>query len=127
METKKNIYQLHEENKIWLNKLLFYKDELAIMQHRIAEIAKKNTSKDVLAFVEHFQNQLIIQKEQIDILNHDIRKQEYLLEQAVNNNPTAVDHEKFPDHGLQRNNITNFEKIFDELRKELIHFLAKWM
>jgi hypothetical protein len=127
METKKNIYQLHEENKIWLNKLLFYKDEVVIMQNRIAETARKNTSKEVLAFIEHFQNQLIVQKEQIDILNHDIRKLESFLEQAVNNNPTAVDHEKFPDHLLQRGRVASFEKIFDELRKELIHFLAKWM
>lgn len=127
METKKNIYQLHEENKIWLNKLLFYKDELVIMQNRIAEVAKKNTSKDVLAFVEHFQNQLIIQKEQIDILSHDIRKHESFLEQAANKNPTAVDHEKFPDHGVQRTAVTNFEKIAEDLRKELIHFLANWM
>ena len=64
MENQKNIYQLHEEHKTWLNKLLFYKDELSIMANRISEVAKKNTSNEVLALVEKFQNQLIIQKEQ---------------------------------------------------------------
>lgn len=127
METKKNIYQLHEEHKIWLNKLLFYKDEVAIMQNRIAEIAKRNNSKEVLAFVEHFQNQLIIQKEQIDILSHDVRKHESDLEQAAKKNPTAVDHERLPDHKIEKDKIERFEKIIEDLRKELIHFLAKWM
>jgi hypothetical protein len=127
MEIKKSIYQLHEENKVWLNVLLFYKDDIRIMQARIEEIAQKNTQKEVLAFVEHFQNQLIVQKEQIDVLNHEIKKQEFLLEQAAKKNPIAVDHQRFPDQDLQRDRIRSFEKIMEELRKELISFLSKWM
>ena len=73
METTKTIYQLHEEHKTWLNKLLFYKDELSIMTNRLSEVSRKNTSREVLSLVDHFHNQLIIQKEQIDILNHDIK------------------------------------------------------
>lgn len=71
METKK-VYDLHEENKEWLNKLAFYKDELKVMQNRVSEIAAKNTAKDVLASVEHFQNQLIIQRNNIDELAHSL-------------------------------------------------------
>jgi hypothetical protein len=127
METKKTIYQLHEEHKIWLNKLAFYKDELSIMKNRISEIAVKNTSKEVLALVEHFQNQLIVQKEQIDILSHDINKHESVIEDAADKNPTNVDHQKFEDHAAQRGQVETFEKIFNELRKELITFLSKWM
>jgi len=127
METKKKIYPLHEEHNIWLNKLAFYTDELSVMRNRIAEIAKKNTSKEVLASVEHFQNQLIIQKEQIDVLKHDIKKHEAVLEGAATDNPMNVDHEKFSDHSVKRDAVENFEKIFNDLRKELIHFLSKWM
>lgn len=127
MDRQKTIYQLHEEHKTWLNMLLFYKDELTIMQHRIEEIAKKNTSNEVLALVERFQNQLIIQKEQIDILNHDIKGHESQLEAAVKQNPTAIDHQKFPDHPEQRDRVEVFEKMFNELRAELIRFLSKWM
>lgn len=127
METKKTIYELHEEHKIWLNKLAFYKDDLSIMQNRISEIAKKNTSKEVLSFVEHFQNQLIIQEEQIDILAHNIAKHESSLENAVDKKPVAIDHVKFEDHKIQRENMETFEKIFNDLRKELIGFLSKWM
>lgn len=127
METKKTIYQLHDEHKIWKNKLAFYKDEIAIMTNRISEIAKKNTSKEVLAFVEHFQNQLIVQKEQIDIIGHNIGIHEAALEAAATKNPTNVDHEKFEDHSGQRSDVETFERIFNELRKELISFLSKWM
>ncbi|WP_338648181.1 hypothetical protein V5J73_05545 [Flavobacterium sp. KS-LB2] len=127
METKKTIYQLHEEHKTWLNKLLFYKDEIKIMNNRIEEISQKNTSGELRALVDHFHNQLLIQKEQIDILNHDIKSHESFLETSVLKNPNAVDHEKFSDHKKHRENITVFEKLFKDLREELIDFLSKWM
>lgn len=127
METKKTIYQLHEEHKTWLNKLLFYKDELKIMDKRILEVAEKNTSKEVRSLTDYFNNQLIIQKEQIDILTHDIKSHELFLEAAVLDNPNAIDHEKFSDHKKHRESIAVFEKLFKELREELIDFLSKWM
>jgi hypothetical protein len=127
METTKTIYQLHEEHKTWLNKLLFYKDELSIMTNRLSEVASKNTSSEVLALVDHFNNQLIIQKEQIDILNHDIKSHESYLEAAVRKNINDIEHAKFSDHKNHRESIAVFEKIFKELREELIDFLSKWM
>ena len=127
METKKTIYDLHEDHKIWLNKLAFYKDDLAIMKNRISEIASKNTSNEVLAQVEHFQNQLIVQKENIDTLHHEIGVHETGLRAEVNKNETAIDHKRFADHTSARAEMESFEKTFNDLRKELIHFLAKWM
>ena len=127
METKKTIYQLHEEHKTWLNKLLFYNDELKIMDKRILEVAKKNTSSEVRSLADHFINQLIIQKEQIDILSHDINSHEIFLEAATLDNPNSIDHERFSDHKKHRESIATFEKLFKELREELIDFLSKWM
>lgn len=127
MEKVKTINELHEEHRTWLNKLLFYEDELIIMASRIAEVEKKNTSKDVLALVDHFQNQLVIQKEQIDILKHDIKSHELFLEGAIIKNHDSIDDEKFSDHKKHRESILVFEKIFNDLRAELIQFLSKWM
>lgn len=127
MEKVKTIKELHDEHKIWLNKLLFYQDELIIMAGRIAEVEKKNSSDEVHALVDHFQNQFVIQKEQIDILKHDIRSHELFLEGAIIKNHDSIDQEKFSDHKKHRESILVFEKIFNDLRGELIQFLSKWM
>jgi hypothetical protein len=111
----------------WLNRLAFYKDELKIMQNRIAEIAERNTKTDVLAQVEHFQNMLIIQKNQIDRLRHDTDKQEEELVSLALKNPVASDHRRVEFHPEQKQKIELFEKIFNELRHELIHWLTKVM
>lgn len=127
METTKTVYELHEDHKIWLNKLEFYADEILIMQNRISEIVKKNTSKEVLSFIEHFQNQLIVQKEQIDILRHEVKSHEASIEVKADKKSVADESQKFIDHTVQRDKIDSFERNFNELRKELIHFVSKWM
>jgi hypothetical protein len=117
----------HVAYREWLNLLAFYKDELKIMQNRIAEIAERNTKTDVLAQVEHFQNMLIIQKNQIDRLRHDIDKQEEELVSLALKNPVASDHRRVELHPEQKQKIELFEKIFNELRHELILWLTKVM
>ena len=117
----------HVAYREWLNRLAFYKDELKIMQNRIAEIAERNTKTDVLTQVEHFQNMLIIQKNQIDRLRHDIDKQEEELASLTLKNPVASDHRRIEFHPEQKQKIELFEKIFNELRHELIHWLTKVM
>ncbi|HEU4789345.1 MAG TPA: hypothetical protein VFS71_06650 [Flavobacterium sp.] len=127
MEANKTIYELHEEHKTWLNKLLFYKDELKIMDNRILEVAKKNTSKEVQSLADHFNNQLIIQKEQIDILTHDIKSHELYLDAVAIDNHKDINNQNFVDHKKHRESIAIFEKLFKDLRDELIDFLSKWM
>jgi hypothetical protein len=126
METKK-VYDLHEEHKEWLSKLSFYKDEVKVMENRVSEIASKNTSKDVLSFVEHFQNQLIVQKNNIDELNHSIKEHEAKLVQNALENPVAVDHRSVNDHPEMRDSFNSFDKVFNDLRHELNGFLSKTM
>src|SRR4051812_5933668 len=99
---KKYAYDLHAEHKEFTNKLAFYKDEIKIMQSRIEEIASKNTSKEVLAFVDHFQNQLIIQKNNIDELNHRINEHEQYIQKNIAENPNSADHRKLNDHPKMR-------------------------
>ena len=127
MKTTDTIFNQHAENATFTEKLFFYKDEIAIMKTRIAEVASKNSSKDVLAQIEHFQNQLIVQNDNIDRIKHDVAQCEKDLQANVNKNETATDHRKVAAHTSEREQVEGFEKHFNELRAELKTFLAKWM
>ncbi len=124
---EKLIMELHTEHKEWLNKLSFYKDDLQVMQNRLDEIVSRNTSKELMVNLEHFQNQLIIQHEQIDILKHEINEHEKSIEKSIIDNPVASDHRKMNDHSEYRDKMLRFEDLFHELRKDLMSFVAKWM
>ena len=124
---QKYVYDLHSDRKEWLNKVNFYKDDLKVLRHRLSEILLKNSSIEVRAMAEHFQNQYILQDERADILRHDVNKSMTHLEAAINGNPTAVDHRKVNDENELRDAVETFERIFSELRQDSINFFAKWM
>ena len=124
MTTEKSIHTLHSEHKEWRNKLSFYKDDLQVMQNRLVETARKNTSSEFAAGLEHFQNQLIIQREQIDMLKHDINLHEQILEKLLVDTPVASDDRKAHDHSVQREKMAQFEHLFASLRRELSDFMA---
>lgn len=123
----KSITELHTENSEWLKNLDFYNDEIRIMRERIEEIVSKNTGEDIRKQVEHFQNQLIIQKNHIDELRHDIGDHENFIVSQINANPVAVEHRKLHDHPVLRGRMIDFEKIFNELRAEENKFMSKTM
>jgi hypothetical protein len=127
MNTKKHATELHEEHVIWLNKMSFYKDELKVMNSRLEEIAAKNSSKEVLSQVEHFQNQFIVQNENIDVIKHSVNEHESFIQREITLAPTANQHQLFADSPQIREKVDTFEKNFNQLRQEYNKFLSKHM
>ncbi len=128
-ETVKNkhIDDLHFEHALWTSEAKFYADELKIYQKRLDEVASKNNSEDVRKQVEHFQNKFIIQKEQLDILNHEVTVHEQWLAKMAKQYPTAIDHQLFADHKTMHERMDSFNTIYAEFKKEFNRFLATWM
>jgi ASC-1-like (ASCH) protein len=123
----KHIDELHFEHQLWLSQGKFYTDELKIYQARLGEIAIKNTNVDIRKQIEHFQNQFIIQKEQLDILNHEVNLHEQWLAKFAKENPVAIDHVLFPDHNTIHEKVDIFHKLYHELKSEFATFSSKWM
>ena len=127
MQKKESIYELHEDHKEWLSKLDFYKDDIKILRHRLEEVVSKNTDHSVLAEAEKFQNQFIVQNDNIDHIRHFINVEENKIEKIVNANPVAVDHRKIEHSEVQKDLIDNFEKNFKQLRIDFNAYIAKWI
>lgn len=121
---KTSIYTQHHEHTEWLNKLSFYNDEITMMQKKLDEVNSKNTGSDIRKQIEHFQNQLIIQKSNSDKLRQHIKREEKDLQNNIRHNPVASDHRKTDDHTEERDMLEGFEKTFNLLRKEFNAFLA---
>jgi hypothetical protein len=124
---QEKIYTQHSENNEWMNNVAFYCDEIKIMENRLREVASKNTSKEVLKEVEHFQNQFIIQKERLGDLKHKINLSNVALSNTIKENPVALEHRKVKDHSAAREDMQLFEKHYAPLKNEFNAFLSKWM
>jgi hypothetical protein len=127
MKTEEKIYTQHTENNDWINSLKFYGDEIRILIHRLQEVASLNNHMEVLAQVEHFQNQFLIQKSNIDELSHIIKINEEALLKEIKNNPVSADHRKMEYHLKERERFIAFENNFKSMRAEFNAFVAKWL
>ncbi len=124
---QENILTQHTENTTWLNTLHFYKDDLTILKKHLEALVSKNNTSEFLKMVEHFQNQFIIQRNNIDEIFHAVKMNENLLEKEVKQNPVALDRRKTEYHEKEKDLVESFEKNFNQLRKEFISFCATWM
>lgn len=127
MSDQKYLAELHHDHREWKNVLSFYEEDLTVMKKRLEEVAAKNSDREMHSWVERFQNKLIIQAEQIDMLRHDINSCESDIIQNIEDNPTASDRRKIDDHTELRERVQTFELLFNKLRKDLNAFVAKWM
>ncbi|MBL7951823.1 MAG: hypothetical protein JNM62_08885 [Flavobacteriales bacterium] len=125
--SRARIGDLHHDQREWLNALRFYKEDITILEHRLEDIVRRNTKQDVLAGVEHFQNQFIREREVIDELRHDIKQEENLLEKEMKDHPVAIEHRYFTDHTGLRDRFQTFEKLYRELKQEFQLWLVQWM
>lgn len=126
MKTEK-IYTQHGENTEWMNNVAFYRDEIRIMESRLEEIVSKNTAKETLKQVEHFQNQLMLQKFHLDELEHEINLSNDSVRKEIEKNSIALEHRKIKDHSTAREEMKTFERIYTPLKKDFNSFIGKWI
>jgi len=114
----------HELNE-WDRNIDFYFADLAILQERLDDVASKNTKEPVMANVEHFQNQFIVQKDNLQIIKHKINVQKDSLEAEVKKLVSLADLDIVDTQHFLRESIQLNEKIFLELKHSFYRFLAK--
>jgi hypothetical protein len=111
----------------WLKAIDFYNNELAILENRLAEIISKNTGLDAMAGAEHFQNQFIVQRNNIDELRHSIREHDHKAAEDAYAHAGHIHSELVSEHAEVKESYASFEKVMKELRSEFNDYLAKWM
>jgi hypothetical protein len=120
----KNVTNEHAE---WKSTLGFYKDELVIFKNRLTEVAGKNTSKETMQMTEHFQNQFLIQTENIDTLQHDINEHLNAMAKEVQDDAGHISKEQLVTHVKLKTRFESEQKVFTGIKKEFAGFLSKVM
>ena len=80
-----------------------------------------------MAEVEHFQNQFIVQRNNIDELRHSIKEHENVVAADARVHAGKMESSHSGRHAELKDQVVSFEKIFNELRHEFNSFLSKWM
>lgn len=127
MNNHKHITDLHREILEWKSQIEFCKDEIKVMQNRLGEIASKNNEKEVMAQLEHLQNQAFRQLEVSDQLYHDLKIKDQDYATLVKQNPVASDRKLAEDHHELREKIDIYGRLYNEFKGELHQYASRWM
>lgn len=122
---KKHLGELHTEHTNWSKKLNFVKDEIASYKNRLEDVVQANTKTEVLAELEHFQNQFIRQNEVIDELLHDINAEEAKVVASAKSNIVASDHRRMDENTELVERMETFNKLYDELKNDFTSYLTR--
>jgi hypothetical protein len=123
MHTKQQLNEMKNEHDTWQDRIRFFKDEISHFNHHLGRLAISGGRGETMASVERFQNQFIRQKEVLDIIRHDFKQHENLieaLEEGVSREPSEGIQRL---HSTQREKLEHFERIFHDLRNEFNVFL----
>ena len=115
------------EHKQWRRELFFWEDELKSFKNRLRELVVRWTNKDMLAQLEHFQNQFIIQEEVIDVFQDDINIHETDIARYSKKGIDALNQNLVIKHIEFRNRMEVQRLIYSDLKKEFYKFLTKYM
>jgi len=122
---------LHFNHKLWQNELSFLQQEIGLYEGYLAEAAQRWSDKEVKSQLEHFQNQFIIQREQTEILVHDIKLAQQASANFAKEHEVAIDHKHFDDSAVAlatlEERVNTHKDIYNELKGNFKTFLAKYL
>lgn len=119
------LYDLHQTYKNWLNELELANDEIEHFRANLEKVVIANNKTEITARTEQFQNQFITHLNELQILRHDIKAAENLIEKNITDNPVAVDHRKMEIDATLEDRMSQFQKLFKDLKTDYNGFLAK--
>lgn len=118
---------MHFEHKQWKGELAFWKDELMFFNNKLSELVTRWTDKDVLAHLEHYQNEFVLHGGVIEDLQEIIEKHEERIAGQSRTGEDALDVQLTKVHQDFRDKIETQRHIYAELKKEFFRFLEKYM
>ncbi len=118
---------LHFEHKLWRRELFFWEDELKSFQNRLKELVKRWDDKEMLAQLEHYQNQFMIQENAIDKLQDHINVHETIIANSSKKGKDVLDISLVKMHVEFRNKMEVQRHIYRDLKDEFFKFITKYM
>lgn len=118
---------LHFEHKLWRRELFFWEDELKSFKIRLDELVKRWGDKEMLAQLEQFQNQFIIQQNAIDKLQDHINVHETIIANSSKKGKDLLDISLVKMHVEFRDKMEIQRHIYRDLKDDFFKFLTKYM
>lgn len=124
---KDSIAHLHLICEDWLRELAFFKQEIAYLRKRLEEVASKNTNKEILVEVEHYENKFRIMSIHVDELHHDVNLKNEALKKEASEKPNYISVKMIDEDENLIDLMHDTSSDFHQTKKEFYNFLSRTM
>jgi len=118
---------LHFEHENWQRELDFWGDELKSFHLRLEELINRWTDHKVLAEIEKFQNQFMIQEKEFYSLKDQIAMHEKNMAAHYEKNEDVLNEMFVSQHLALREVMETERSLYDNLKKDFFRFMTKYM
>lgn len=119
---KEQFNQMHSEHAEWQTKIKELKVQLQKLNDQLSEMVMAKPETELLAQIEHFQNQFTIQRDVLDVMRHDFKQHENAIE--AHQRGELNQPEKLQElHLKSKERLKEYERIFSDLKDEFSGFL----
>ena len=118
---------LHFEHENWQRELDFWGDELKSFHLRLEELINRWTDHKVLAEIEKFQNQFMIQEKEFYSLKDQIAMHEKNMAAHYEKNEDVLNEMFVSQHLALREVMETERNLYDNLKKDFFRFMTKYM
>jgi len=118
---------LHFEHENWERELDFWGDELKSFHLRLEELVNRWTDHKVLAEIEKFQNQFMIQEKEFDSIKDQIAMHEKNMAAHYEKNEDVLNEMFVSQHLALREVMETERSLYDNLKKDFFRFMTKYM
>jgi hypothetical protein len=117
-----HIQDVHEDIKIWKNRVKEVKEEVAELRKQLEEVAARSLKED-MAYVQEYESRFIRQDEVCDVLFHDLKQLDRsMLDYAAGKTVVLQEVLKGPEDMRER--VATFEKLYAELKDGFFEFAS---
>ena len=107
----------------WIDKLKSYKNEIASLEGTLSHLVAVSRKPEVLARAEHFQNQFIVQKSNVNDILHAVKMDQKEAYFELITKPNSQSRTLAEDRS--KDLAETFEKTMSELKNEFGAFMTK--
>jgi hypothetical protein len=122
-----NIKHMNSLHSDALRSLDFYQQDIKILRNRLEEITADYTSREVAVKIEHFQNQFLIQQNNIDELKHKLHQNLRNIQNQVKESAGFISQTSAAENIELYDQYLSEERMVNGIRQEFNRFASKWM
>ena len=116
---------LHFEHENWQRELDFWGDELKSFHLRLEELINRWTDHEVLAEIEKFQNQFMIQEKEFYSLKDQIAMHEKNMAAHYEKNEDVLNEMFVSQHLALREVMETERSLYDNLKKDFFRYAKR--